>query len=44
VTSLEDGDQFDPEFLDSLRSRASAFTLGDGARTSLSLPLDRVTP
>jgi len=41
VTSLEDGDQFDQELLERLRDRATAFTLDDGERKTLSLTLER---
>jgi hypothetical protein len=41
VPLLEDGEQFDPELLRTLRDRATSFTLGDGERKSLTLALDR---
>lgn len=37
VSTFDDGDQYDAEFLNSLRERASAFTLRDGERKTLEL-------
>jgi hypothetical protein len=41
VTSFDDGDQFDPEFLNGLRQRATSLTLREGEHTALSLTLER---
>jgi 5-hydroxyisourate hydrolase-like protein (transthyretin family) len=37
VTSFDDGDQYDAEFLNSLRERATSFTLRDGEQKTLDL-------
>ena len=39
VDYLEEEEQFDPEFLDRMRSRARRFALADGERAAFTLPL-----
>jgi Carboxypeptidase regulatory-like domain len=39
VEALEDGQESDPEFLERLRSLATAFTLGEGEQRSVSLKI-----
>jgi len=41
ITTFDDGDQYDAEFLDSLRERAISFSLAEGERKNLSLTADR---
>jgi hypothetical protein len=39
VEALEDGEESDPEFLERVRSVATAFSLGDGEQRSMALKI-----
>ncbi len=40
VSTFDDGDQYDSEFLNTLRERATAFTLREGEHKTLTLNAD----